>query len=69
MKTITAGELKLFLLPHIQALKDDDLVTFGGGQLSWYRPKLRGPSKDGKEVLDIEFNEVFTIQADPDDLI
>lgn len=68
MKTITAGELKARLLPHLLALKDEDLVSFGGGQLSLYRTKLRGPVASGEQLLDIEFNEVFSIQVDPDNL-
>lgn len=66
MKSHTAGELKQRLIPHLLALKDDDLVTFGGGLLSLYRPQLRGPTRDGHQLLDIEFNEVFNIQVDPD---
>ena len=66
MKTHTAGELKQRLVPHLMALPDDALVTFGGGRLSLYRTKLRGPTMDGEQLLDIEFNEVFDIQVDPD---
>lgn len=63
MKTITAGELKLRLARQLMALDDSTEVMIGGGALSLYRLKQRGPN-----LVDIEFNEVFVIQVDPDDL-
>lgn len=64
MKTITVAALRMQLLNHLNSLDDNDLVTFGGGQLSLYRPKERGPVT-GRKVVDIEFNEVFVITAEP----
>lgn len=63
-KTITIRELRLRLLDELNAMNDEDEVSFGGGQLSLYRPKDRGPI-NGPRVVDIEFNEVFTIIATP----
>jgi hypothetical protein len=63
-KTITIAELRLRLLNELNAMDDEDEVTFGGGQLSLYRPKDRGPVT-GKRMVDIEFNEVFTVTVQP----
>ena len=63
-KTITIAELKLLLLNRLNAMNDEDEVTFGGGLLSLYRSKDRG-HKAGKQLLDIEFNEVFKVIAEP----
>ena len=57
---ITIAELKIRLLNELNAMDDNDEVTFGGGQLSLYRLKDRGPST-GTRMVDIEFNEVFTV--------
>jgi hypothetical protein len=60
-KRITVGELRARLLNQLNALNDEDEVTFGGGQLSLSRPKNRGP-REGRKLIDIEFNEIFTVQ-------
>lgn len=65
MKKITVMELRARLLDELNSLNDEDEVTFGGGRLSLYRPKYRGPI-DGKKLLDIEFNEVYEVTVDPD---
>lgn len=61
-KTMTIAELKVRLLNELNAMDDNDEVTFGGGQLSFHRPKDRGPIT-GRRMVDIEFNEVFTVIA------
>jgi hypothetical protein len=66
IKTITVAELRVRLLNELNALNDNDEVTFGGGRLSLCRPKNRGP-KTGKQLVDIEFNEVYEVVADPND--
>ncbi len=65
-KTITVAELRVQLLNTLNALDDDDLVSFGGGALSFYRPKDRGPV-DGPRIVDVEFNEVFTVHHFPEE--
>lgn len=65
MKTITASELRLRLLSQLADLDDEDEVFFGSGDLSLYRVKDRGPVT-GRRLVQIEFNEVYSIQADPD---
>lgn len=65
-KTMTGAEFKLHFKPLIDSLKDDDLLFFGGGDLSFYRPKERGPV-DGPRLVQIAFNEVYTVTVDPDD--
>ena len=61
-KTITIAELRERLLNELNAMHDDDEVMFGGGTLSFFRHKDRGP-ETGRRLLDIEFNEVFTVQS------
>lgn len=63
-KTITIAELRVRLLNELNAMHDDDEVSFGGGQLSLYRPKDRGPI-EGRRIVDIEFNEVFKVTSTP----
>jgi hypothetical protein len=57
---MTGAEFKLFFAPLVQSLTDDDQVYFGAGDLSFYRPKERGPIK-GPRLVQIEFNEVYSI--------
>ena len=64
IKTITVGELRVRLLNQLNALNDNDTVTFGGGRLSLYRLKNRGP-KTGVQMVDIEFNEAYEVTMDP----
>jgi hypothetical protein len=66
IKTITVAELRVRLLNELNALNDNDQVTFGGGRLSLCRPKNRGP-KTGAKVVDIEFNELYEVTLDPSD--
>ncbi len=63
--TITIAELRVRLLNELNAMHDDDEVMFGGGTLSFHRPKDRGP-ETGRRLVDIEFNEVFTVQPFPE---
>lgn len=63
-KTITVGELRALMLHELNALPDNAEVFFGGGDLSFYRTKHRGPI-NGPVLLQIEFNEVYTVTVDP----
>ena len=66
-KTITIAELKLRLLNQLNAMNDNDEVFFGSGDLSLCRAKDRGP-KQGPRLVQIEFNEVYSVTLDPDKL-
>lgn len=65
-KTMSGAEFKLRFGALVTSLHDDDEVFFGAGDLSFYRPKDRGPV-DGPRLVQIEFNEVYKVLADPDD--
>ena len=65
IKSMPASEFKALFQGLIDELDDNDQVTFGG-VLSFYRFKDRGP-KAGPRVIDIEFNQVFTVTLDPDE--
>lgn len=65
-KTMSGAEFKLYFAPLVQSLKDDDEVFFGSGNISFYRVKDRGP-ETGPRLVQIEFNEVFSVVADPED--
>lgn len=64
LKTITIGELRLRLLNELNAMHDEDEVYFGAGDLSFSRPKDRGP-ETGRRLVQIEFNEVYKVTFDP----
>jgi hypothetical protein len=64
-KTMSGSEFKLHFGALIASLHDDDEVYFGAGNLSFYRPKDRG-TRNGHKLVAIEFNEVYTVVADPD---
>lgn len=59
-KTMSGAEFRAHFAPLLASLKDDDQVYFGSGDLSFYRPKERGPI-DGQRLVQIEFNEVYTV--------
>lgn len=65
-KTITVAQLRIELLNQLNALDDTDLVYFGAGDLSLYRLKDRGPVTVPR-LVQIEFNEVYSVTVDPDD--
>ncbi|WP_457425637.1 hypothetical protein [Roseateles sp. P5_E7] len=63
-KTITLGALRA----HMAFMKDmpeDTPIFFGGGNLSLYRLKNRG---GGEDLIQFEFNELYEVTMDPDDL-
>ena len=62
-KTMTGAEVKALLLPELLALKDDDMLYFGAGDLSLYRFKDRGPAQ-GPRMVQLEFNEVYAVTID-----
>lgn len=62
-KMMSGAESKAEFSELLRSLKDDDLVYFGAADLSLYRLKERGPI-NGPRMVQIEFNEVYTITAD-----
>lgn len=62
-KMMSGAEFKAEFSELLHSLKDDDLVYFGAADLSLYRLKERGPI-NGPRMVQIEFNEVYTITAD-----
>lgn len=60
IKSMTGAEFKERFGELLRDLKDEDQVTFGGGDLSLYRLKERGPI-EGPRVVQIEFNEVYKV--------
>lgn len=67
IKTITLGELKI-RLAWVLALPDQTEITFGGGDLSFYKPKTSlYDAQDNPVIVQLQFNEVYTVTHDPDD--
>ena len=65
-KYMSGAEFKARFQHIIDGLADDDQVTFGNGDLSFHRPKNLG-HKEGPAIINIQFNEVYTVVADPAD--
>jgi hypothetical protein len=66
-KTMSGAEFKERFGALITSLKDNDEVYFGTGDLSLHRFKDRG-AVEGPRMVQIEFNEVYSVTVDPDDL-
>jgi hypothetical protein len=68
-KTITLGELRHNLTSLLE-LPDDTEITFGGGNLSFYRFKNYLYRADDKtpQIVNLEFNELFEVTMDPNEL-
>lgn len=67
LKTMSGDEFKQRMKLLMDSLADEDKVFFGAGDLSFYRHKDRGPI-NGPRLVQIEFNEAYTVVADPDTL-
>ena len=59
-KTMSGAEFKLHFRDLLASLKDDDQITFGSGDLSFFRIKDRGPI-EGPRIVQVEFNEVYKV--------
>lgn len=59
--TMTVRDFKDLVWEHIKALPDNDRISFGNGDLSFYRVKWRGD-----HVLNIEFNQLYAVTSDPE---
>lgn len=71
-KTITLGQLKQ-QIAWVLELGDDTLITFGAGDLSFNRAKTRlykldNSGKETSEIVNIEFNQIYSVALDPDNL-
>ena len=65
LKTITLGELKL-QLGWVLDLPDDTEITFGAGDLSFYRPKTAlYDAHDIPKRVQIQFNELYSVTFEP----
>jgi len=64
-KTMSGDEFKQRFGALLASLKDNDEVYFGAGDLSLYRFKDRGPV-EGPRMVQIEFNQVYSVTVDPD---
>lgn len=62
-KTITVGELQKLMLDQLDALPDNAEVFFGSGDLSLYRLHHLEPV-DGRERVQIQFNEIYSVAPD-----
>lgn len=58
--SITALDFRKKIWEEIKDLPDDAEITFGGGDLMFFRMKPRG------DFLCMEFNQVYTVTVDPD---
>lgn len=65
-KSMTVREFRSEVSEQVAAYPDDALVYFGTGELSLLRVKDRGRDKTGKTVIQIEFNELYSVTFDPD---
>ena len=59
-KYLSGAEFKLHFQDLLASLQDDDQITFGSGDLSFFRLKDRGPI-EGPRIVQIEFNEGYTV--------
>lgn len=66
-KTMSGSEFKLRFGALVASLQDNDEVYFGVGDLSFHRPKDRGPV-EGPRLVQIEFNEIYSVTVDPDNM-
>lgn len=58
-RTMTIAEFRALVVEPLRLYADTDLISIGGGRLSFYRLKTRGD-----HLVDMEFNQVFEV---PDD--
>ena len=67
LHTLSGAEFKAHFKPLIESLKDNDQVFFGNGNISFYRTKERGPLPSGERLVQVAFNELITVQHEPDE--
>ena len=59
-KYLSGAEFKLHFQDLLASLKDDDQITFGSGNLSFFRLNENGPAA-GPRVVQVEFNELYKV--------
>ncbi len=59
-KTMSGSEFKLHFRDLLASLEDDDQITFGSGDLSFFQLRERGPI-EGPRIVQVEFNEVYKV--------
>jgi hypothetical protein len=59
---MTVAEFRQMIWKHLSTLPPEDEIFFGQGDLSFYRVKTRGD-----HLHQIEFNQVYTVDIDPDE--
>lgn len=66
--TMPVSEFKRRIADYLKYLPDDAQVYFGQGDLSFYRMKNRGyyPDTDTPRLVQIEFNQVYDVDIDPE---
>ncbi|MGE8449876.1 MAG: hypothetical protein ACN6OP_04465 [Pseudomonadales bacterium] len=67
-KTITVGELRHDLTALLN-YPDDTEVSFGAGDLSYYRLKsrlYRSETSNVPRLVQVEFSELYEVTLDPD---
>ncbi|HDR8944297.1 TPA: hypothetical protein QDA71_001277 [Burkholderia vietnamiensis] len=66
--TMTVREFKDRIVDQIKNLPDDSEIFFGAGDLSFYRVKTRGyiDATDTPRIVQIEFNQVYEVDIDPE---
>jgi hypothetical protein len=65
LKAVTLSELRSELT-RLLSMPDDTLVYFGAGDLTWVRFKGRG-EMDGRQLMQVEFEEVYRVTGSFDD--
>jgi hypothetical protein len=65
IKTISGAQFKLEFGQLAANIKDDDLVSFGSGDLAYNRIKQRSPAT-GPQTYNVEFSTTYTVTGDPD---
>lgn len=61
--TMSGESFRLHFADLVKNIKDDDEVYFGGGDLTFYRIKDRGPIA-GPRMIQIEFGETYDVHPE-----
>ena len=64
LRSITLDELR-GQLRQLDGLPGNTLITFGHGDLEFYRIKNRGPVT-GTQVFNVEFSTLYRVTGQPD---
>ncbi|VVE12485.1 hypothetical protein PCA20602_02707 [Pandoraea capi] len=66
---MTLADFRTSIWRRLENLPDDTEITFGSGDLSFYRTKNREYRADdmSPKVVQIEFNQVYEVLEDPEE--